>query len=80
MPKVNLFETDSFERRLKNNISLVKGRKSNEFLGKQMHLKLSTARNRLNSPLDLTLRDLYFLCKANSIEISDFVGRTLKIE
>lgn len=79
MPKVNLIETDSFERRLKNNVRLVKGQRSNEFLGKQMHLKLSTARNRLVSPLNLTLRDVFYLCKANGVEVSDFCGKELKI-
>ena len=80
MPRVNLLETDKLERRLKGNIQLIKGNRPYSDMAKQMGLKNTTARNRLVSPLKMTVKDLYLLCLRNHVDVVDVIGKELKIQ
>lgn len=79
MPKVHLRPIDSFEDRIKQNLLLCKGSKTNDELGKSMGVKRSTVGNRLRKPLEMRLDEVFRLCEKQHINIVDFVGKTLKI-
>lgn len=79
MPKVLLRPIDDFEYRIKENLKLCKGGKTNEELGKAMGIKQGTARNRLLNPLKLELGEVFRLCEKQHINIADFVSKKLTI-
>jgi hypothetical protein len=79
MPKVSLRPIDSFEDRIKQNLVLCKGGKTNEDLAKSMGVKRSTVGNRLRKPLEMRLDEVFRLCEKQHIDIADFVGKVLKL-
>ncbi len=79
MPKVHLRNIDKYEEQIKNNLLLIKGNKSEAKLAEQMGLKQRTVSNRLQEPLNMRLSEVILLCEKNHINVSDFVGKALKM-
>lgn len=79
MPKTYLRQIDRFVGMIKANYMAVKGGKSFAELGRICGTCASTAYNRAKDPLELTLGEVYMLCKHEKIPITDFVGEELKL-
>lgn len=68
-----------FRDRLRGNISLMRGKKPLDTCAKEMGMTFSTFRNRTVDPLKMSLGEAYAWCRLNHVDISDFVGKELKI-
>lgn len=79
MPRVALRPIDSFEQMISDNFALARGKDSNKVIGSIMGVSEGTASNRKKEPLDLSLRELFYLCQKKHIDISQFVGCKLRI-
>ena len=79
MPKINLRPIDKFADTLRHNFELVKGGKTYEEVGKVIGRTGMTANNRARDPLNMTLAELFLLCKHEHVSPADFVGGELRL-
>ena len=78
MPKVALRPIDKFEDRLRQNLQTAKGTSSNDEFGRKFGVCRQTVSNRLEQPLDLTMREFFKICESGHIDLGKFVTQNLK--
>lgn len=80
MSKVKaLTEAQANRLRLKSNLEVIQGKRSDRAMGAIMGISQATYSRRRNDPTTLTFSEIYLICKDSGIDISDFVGRSLRI-
>lgn len=79
MPKVYLRPVDKFRAMIMHNFDMVTGKKTMVEVGKILGKSTQTACNRRDSPLDLTLREVFLLCQHEHIDPAEFVGGELRL-
>ena len=79
MPKVYLRPVDKFKAVIAYNFDMVAGRKTMTEIGKIIGRSTQTACNRRDSPLDLTLREVFLICQHEHIDPAEFVGGELRL-
>lgn len=80
MPKVYLREIDRFEDMVRDNFALVRGVDKIAETAKAMGCSKGTVSNRANDPLDLSLREIFLLCRHKGVKVVDFVGGRLELK
>lgn len=79
MPKVYLRPVDKFRAVISHNFGMVSGRLTMAEIGSIIGRSTQTACNRRDSPLDLTLGELFAICQHEHIDPAEFVGGELRL-
>ena len=80
MPKVILTESQRENERLRNNLLMLQGKRTNNEMGKIIGKTGVTYASRLKNPEDLTQKEVRLLCSYFQIERSTFVCGRLQIK
>lgn len=80
MPKIYLTESQKDYERIKNNLTLMQGKLSCYEMSKIIGTSKSTYINRLKHPEQLTIKEIYKICKYFKIPISSFLADKLTLK
>lgn len=80
MPRVYLTELQKEQERLRNNLKLLQGGRSNAEMGKIIGACANTYANRLKNPDELTFHEVYCLCRKFRISVGRFYETELKVQ
>lgn len=79
MPKVLITESQKASDRLRNNLMLLKGARSNAEMSKIIGKSAATFGNRLKNPEQLTYEEARLLCTRFKVSIAEFSSAELRI-
>ena len=79
MPKTFLREIDRFESVMRDNFKLLRAFDKVEDNASIMGVSKGTVTNRTSHPLDLTLAEIYLICRSKGITVTDFVSGRLEL-
>ena len=79
MPKVKLSESRQKTTRVRKNLLLLQGKKTNSEMGRYINKSKNTYKNRLTNPEELTLEEITLLCARFNIEVKRFIEEELDI-
>lgn len=77
MPKVALTELQETKKRLKNNLNVIKGNRTDEDMGAICGISGTTFSRRRSDPFSLTAQEVYLMCQESHVAMADFYGKTL---
>ncbi len=72
-------DIDVFAQRISANLIAARGGKTLKQMAKVIGCTHQTVANREKDPLRLTLGELYLICKSEGIDMTEFVGASLKL-